>query len=76
MVPPLCAPPPQVLRVAGEQHGVFAVPSLRACLRVTNPSAALLAVLSQVGTRVGEASFALFKFLLAVLSQVGWRHGG
>ncbi len=48
LVPPLSAPR-QVLRVAGEQHGVFAVPALRTCLRVTNPSAALLAVLSQVG---------------------------
>ncbi|GLC45436.1 hypothetical protein PLESTB_000619100 [Pleodorina starrii] len=40
----------QVLRVAGEQHGLFSVPALRASLRITNPSTAMLNVLSQTNT--------------------------
>lgn len=38
----------QVLRVAGEQHGVFATPPMRASLRISNPSASMLSVLCQV----------------------------
>ncbi|KAG2446358.1 hypothetical protein HXX76_000945 [Chlamydomonas incerta] len=40
----------QVLRVAGEQHGVFASPPMRASLRIANPSAAMLSVLCQTNT--------------------------
>ncbi|KAG2429146.1 hypothetical protein HYH02_014182 [Chlamydomonas schloesseri] len=40
----------QVLRVAGEQHGVFVTPPMRASLRVSNPSASLLSVLCQTNT--------------------------
>ncbi|KAG2492577.1 hypothetical protein HYH03_009238 [Edaphochlamys debaryana] len=36
----------QVLRVAGEQHGVFSSPPLRASLRIANPSQAMLAALA------------------------------
>eukprot|EP00198_Chlamydomonas_reinhardtii_P013448 XP_001702785.1 predicted protein [Chlamydomonas reinhardtii] len=40
----------QVLRVAGEQHGVFATPPMRASLRISNPSASMLSVLCQTNT--------------------------
>ncbi|GIM06071.1 hypothetical protein Vretimale_10492, partial [Volvox reticuliferus] len=40
----------QILRVAGEQHGLFSVPVLRACLRVFNPSTAFLTMLIQTNT--------------------------
>ncbi|GIL52079.1 hypothetical protein Vafri_8068 [Volvox africanus] len=40
----------QILRVAGEQHGLYSVPVLRACLRVFNPSTALLSTLIQTNT--------------------------
>ncbi|KXZ47285.1 hypothetical protein GPECTOR_36g136 [Gonium pectorale] len=39
-----------VLRVAAEQHGVFALPAMRAALRVANPSPALMAALCQTNT--------------------------
>lgn len=39
----------QILQVVAEQHGLFSIPVLRASLRISNPSAAMLTVLAQVG---------------------------
>ncbi|GLI64341.1 hypothetical protein VaNZ11_007579 [Volvox africanus] len=60
----------QILRVAGEQHGLYSVPALRACLRVFNPSTALLATLIQTNTSFAVSTLENTIYIRKSLSDI------